>query len=35
MKVLYLPIGSQPGTEDGFRSFGVNLKVFDFSAPML
>lgn len=32
MKVLYLPIYSQPGTEDGFRGVGVNLKIFDFLA---
>lgn len=30
LKVLYLPIGSQPGTEDGFRNVGVDLRVYDF-----
>lgn len=30
IKVLYLPIGSQPGMADGFRNVGVELKVFDF-----
>jgi len=32
VNVLYLPIGSQPGTEDAFRKVGVNLHVFDFLA---
>jgi spore maturation protein CgeB len=30
LKVLYLPIGKQPGTEKAFRDVGVNLCVFDF-----
>jgi hypothetical protein len=30
LKVLYLPIGSQPGTERGFRNIGCDLKVYDF-----
>ena len=30
VKVLYLPIGHQPGTEEAFRDVGVNLSVFDF-----
>jgi len=30
LKVLYLPIGSQPGTEDAFKNVGVNLSVYDF-----
>lgn len=30
VKVLYLPIGSQPGTEDAFRNVGVDLSVYDF-----
>jgi hypothetical protein len=30
LKVLYLPIGSQPGTEDGFRNAGVELRTYDF-----
>lgn len=29
-KVLYLPIGAQPGTEDAIKKFGVDLKVFSF-----
>jgi len=30
--VLYLPIGSQPGTADAFKQAGVQLHVFDFLA---
>lgn len=30
LKVLYLPIGKQPGMEKVFRYYGVNLRVFDF-----
>lgn len=30
LNVLYLPIGSQPGTENAFRSVGTNLRVYDF-----
>ena len=30
LKVLYLPIGSQPGTIDGFKNAGVDLRVYDF-----
>jgi spore maturation protein CgeB len=32
LKVLYLPIGSQPGTEQAFRNVGVDLRIFDFTA---
>jgi hypothetical protein len=31
MKVLYLPIGSQPGTENAFRKF-ADTRVLDFMA---
>lgn len=30
LKVLYLPIGKQPGMEKAFHSHGVSLRVFDF-----
>jgi Glycosyl transferases group 1 len=30
LKVLYLPIGRQPGTEDAFRNAGADLRVYDF-----
>lgn len=30
LKVLYLPLGHQPGMEDAFRNVGVQLDVFDF-----
>lgn len=30
LKVLYLPIGHQPGTEDAFRNVGCELQVCDF-----
>src|SRR5271166_5729894 len=30
LKVLYLPLGNQPGTIDGFKNAGVNLQVYDF-----
>lgn len=30
LKVLYLPIGSQPGMVDAFENAGVKLEVFDF-----
>lgn len=30
LKVLYLPIGNQPGTCDGFKNLGVDLRVYDF-----
>lgn len=31
LKVLYLPIGSQPGTCDGFKNAGVDLDVYSFT----
>jgi CheY-like chemotaxis protein len=30
MKVLYLPLGNQPGTVQAFKNLGVDLEVFDF-----
>lgn len=30
LKVLYLPIGSQPGMERAFREVGADLQVYDF-----
>jgi len=30
LKVLYLPLGNQPGTVHGFEKTGVDLKSFDF-----
>jgi glycosyltransferase involved in cell wall biosynthesis len=30
LKVLYLPLGEQPGTSDAFRNAGVELDVFNF-----
>lgn len=30
LKVLYLPIGDQPGMADAFRNVGVQLEVYDF-----
>lgn len=30
LKVLYLPIGNQPGTIEAFEQAGVNLSVYDF-----
>ena len=30
LKVLYLPIGRQPGMEDAFEAVGVKLEVYDF-----
>lgn len=30
LKVLYLPIGDQPGMADAFRNVGVELEVYDF-----
>jgi len=30
LKVLYLPIGSQPGMADAFENAGAKLNVFDF-----
>jgi len=30
LRVLYLPIGSQPGMVDAFENVGVKLDVFDF-----
>lgn len=30
LKVLYLPIGSQPGMSDAFEAVGAKLEVFDF-----
>jgi hypothetical protein len=30
LKVLYLPLGDQPGTEDGFRNVGAELEVCHF-----
>lgn len=30
LKVLYLPLGDQPGTCDAFNEIGVNLEVFNF-----
>lgn len=32
IKVLYLPIGSQPGMVEAFENVGVQLEVFDFLA---
>jgi len=30
LKVLYLSLGDQPGTRDGFRNVGVQLETYDF-----
>ena len=30
LKVLYLPLAKQTGTEEAFKKFGVDLKIFDF-----
>jgi hypothetical protein len=30
LKVLYLPIGDQPGMVDAFKNVGVELEVYDF-----
>lgn len=30
LKVLYLPLGDQPGTVDGFKNVGVDLQVYNF-----
>jgi len=30
LKVLYLPLGEQPGTVDGFKNVGVDLQVYNF-----
>jgi hypothetical protein len=30
IRVLYLPLGHQPGMADAFRNIGVQLQVFDF-----
>lgn len=30
LKVLYLPLGQQPGMVDAFRNVGVELEVYDF-----
>lgn len=30
LKVLYLPLGDQPGTIDGFKNVGVDLQFYDF-----
>lgn len=30
LRVLYLPLGDQPGMVDAFRNIGVQLEVFDF-----
>lgn len=30
LKVLYLPIGNQPGMSDAFEAVGAQLEVFDF-----
>lgn len=30
LKVLYLPLGEQPGTYDGWRSIGVELEIYDY-----
>jgi spore maturation protein CgeB len=30
LKVLYLPLGEQPGTYDGWRNIGVELEIYDY-----
>lgn len=35
LKVLYLPLGEQPGMYDAWRNVGVELRIFDFWSQWL